>query len=302
MSRFSKRSTRLALTTSLAREEGLRRGGRWGSAVRSDGFQLREVTNVATPYSRHETPIVNTIPGSVALAEVTLPGNQSFVAVSLYGAFDNGYSVRTVHKELSDLTPLLDSPLGKRVVVGGDLNCSTQVDPPHRARHRNLFERFASFGLINLLDLTSDGRARLENCWCDDELCRHVRHIGIETAPQPNPGRTTTSSPRARSPTAWSTAGWSMKESLIPGASAITAQSSRFSDWTMHHDRRHRRRALPIRRSGSSVEANALEGRQASQLRAPPAVSGRTQLSVPSPPSFVFVCAPPSSMSSSEPP
>lgn len=169
----------------VARAEGLGRGGRWGSAVCSDRLVLREVPQVATPYSKNETPILSTIPGSVAAAEATLPDNGSFVAVSLYGAFDHGYSVTTVHKQLSDLTPLLDSSFGKRVVIGGDLNCSTQVDPPHRVRHRNLFERFASLGLVNLLDLTADARGKLTNCWCDDELCRHVqthRHRDSATA------------------------------------------------------------------------------------------------------------------------
>lgn len=169
----------------VARVEGLGRGGRWGSAVCSDEFSLRDISHVATPYSKHETPILNTIPGSVSSAEVTLPGHESFVAVSLYGAFDYGYSVTTVHKQLSDLTPLLDSSFGKRVVIGGDLNCSTQVDPPHRARHRNLFDRFASLGLVNLLDLTADWRGKLTNCWCDEEVCRHVqthRHRNSATA------------------------------------------------------------------------------------------------------------------------
>lgn len=169
----------------VARAEGLGRGGRWGSAVCSDRLALTEVSHVSTPYSKHETPILSTIPGSAAAAQVALSGNESFVAVSLYGAFDHGYSVTTVHKQLSDLTPLLDSPFGKRVVIGGDLNCSTQVDPPHRARHLNLFERFASLGLVNLLDLTAGSRSRLENCWCDDEMCRHVqthRHRNSATA------------------------------------------------------------------------------------------------------------------------
>jgi endonuclease/exonuclease/phosphatase family metal-dependent hydrolase len=81
----------------------------------------------------------------------------------------------TGHRALSDLTPLMDSALRHQVIVGGDLNCSSQLPPPGRARHRNLFDRFGTLGLINLTGLTAASRPALTGCPCEDEPCRHVQ-------------------------------------------------------------------------------------------------------------------------------
>jgi hypothetical protein len=67
--------------------------------------------------------------------------------------------------------------LGKRLIIGGDFNCSTQLPGRDRERHRNLFERFATLGLVDLLALTADTRPTLANCPCSDEPCRHVQTL-----------------------------------------------------------------------------------------------------------------------------
>jgi exonuclease III len=82
-----------------------------------------------------------------------------------------------MHRVLSDLTPLLDTRFGKHVIIGGDFNCSTQLMGRDRARHRNLFERFTTLGLVDLLALTAESRPPLDNCPCRDEPCRHVQTL-----------------------------------------------------------------------------------------------------------------------------
>jgi hypothetical protein len=99
------------------------------------------------------------------------------VFVSPYGVLEEGYAVTTMHRVLSDLTPLLDRDLGKRLIIGGDFNCSTQRPGRDRDRHRNLFERFATLGLVDLLALTAGTRPALADCPCSDELCRHVQTL-----------------------------------------------------------------------------------------------------------------------------
>ena len=130
-----------------------------------------------TAKSRHHreaVPLIRAHPGCMAIAQVSIPNADPIVVVSMYGMIHESYAVTTVQGLLNDLTPLIDSALGKRLVVGGDLNLSTQLDPPHRQRHQNVFERFEAFGLVNLLSLRNT-RTPLEGCPCDDAPCRHVQ-------------------------------------------------------------------------------------------------------------------------------
>ena len=159
--------------TVVARSGGIGPTRHWGSAVVSYAGGLAEITSVRSPFGKAVLDLCQTFPGSVAVAHDR--GDHPTVFVSVYGVLDAGYAITTMHRILSDLTPLLDSPLGKRVILGGDLNASTQLPGKDRARHRNLFERFMTLGLIDLLGLTADERPPLQDCPCEDVPCRHVR-------------------------------------------------------------------------------------------------------------------------------
>jgi len=161
-----------------ARRPGLLKqiGGsrRWGSAVVSP-HPLTELHEVKNRYTRGAVTLIRQNPGAVVAVRIEVPGEQPLVAVSLYGLIDDGYAVTSVHRALSDLTPLMDSSLRHRVIIGGDLNCSSQLPAPDRARHRNLFERFHTLGLVDLTGLTAASRPPQENCPCEDDPCRHVQ-------------------------------------------------------------------------------------------------------------------------------
>jgi endonuclease/exonuclease/phosphatase family metal-dependent hydrolase len=101
-------------------------------------------------------------------------GERSITAVSVYGIFEDGYANPTMHRLLSDLTPLFDSRR-QRLLLGGDLNISTQLEPPWDRHSRNVFDRLEIFGLVGLLKLTADRREPLSDCPCRDEPCTHVR-------------------------------------------------------------------------------------------------------------------------------
>jgi len=99
--------------------------------------------------------------------------------VSMYGVIDNGYADTTVHRQLSDLASLFDDPhLGKNVILGGDLNVTTQWTGKE-ARYRDweitTLARIKAFGLADCLDLMRpDGP--LPGCDCPDgDGCRHIR-------------------------------------------------------------------------------------------------------------------------------
>lgn len=77
--------------------------------------------------------------------------------VSLYGLLERmlgtEYSITTLHRTLSDLTPVLSDPARRgRIVLGGDLNASLEWDRRRRSpTHRLLFERIEAFGLVSVL-------------------------------------------------------------------------------------------------------------------------------------------------------
>jgi hypothetical protein len=128
-------------------------------------------------------------PGCAIAADVTLDGGARCTAVSMYGLqefrkhidgepYRLRYAVTAVHRILSDLTPLIDlhgrSRVKRPLVLGGDLNVSSQIDPPDRRRHREVLERFAGLGLQDAWAAGPDS-SRAPDCICADDPCRHVR-------------------------------------------------------------------------------------------------------------------------------
>jgi exonuclease III len=165
-------------------------GGRaaFGTAVVVFGHDAVEIETGPLTGDR-TTRLTQTHPGAFVAARVKV-GAHDIVVVSLYGMLEGplldkqSYAVTTVHRSLSDLTPLLNARSTARV-VGGDLNVSTQVEPPHRAAHRVVFERIAAFGLGDCTGATASSRPRLENCPCaEGAACAHVqthRHARSES-------------------------------------------------------------------------------------------------------------------------
>jgi endonuclease/exonuclease/phosphatase family metal-dependent hydrolase len=117
---------------------------RWGSCVMTRNLSLTEVHLERNDY-----------PGALAVGEVTLPDESTLIVVSIYGLLDvHGYSITTLHRMLSDLTPLFNGELQERgrprVILGGDLNASIQFDQKQRNNsHRIFFQRLEDFGLVD---------------------------------------------------------------------------------------------------------------------------------------------------------
>jgi len=154
----------------------------WGSAIVSFGSRLLPIDSVVSPFNSAPNPVVRTFPGSVAIAEID--GSEPLVVVSAYGLIDRGYAETTVHRILSDLTPLIDQRRGRRMVIAGDLNITSQWSSKHRSflrgRHKeclaralNLIGRFEALGFHNIV-VRPDGP--LPGCECNaGASCRHVQ-------------------------------------------------------------------------------------------------------------------------------
>jgi len=150
----------------------------WGSAVVGLTTDVVAVTAATGRYNSKPVELLATLPGIVAIGAIEFAGN-SLTLVSMYGLIDDGYADTTVNRVLSDLVPLFDDPArGKRLVLGGDLNISTQwvgAQERYRAWEQATFNRIAAFGLHDCCDLFRNP-GRLDGCDClDGDDCRHVR-------------------------------------------------------------------------------------------------------------------------------
>jgi endonuclease/exonuclease/phosphatase family metal-dependent hydrolase len=122
-------------------------------------------------------PFETSRPGAWAAASIDVPRVGPVTAISLYGLLDE-ISDASVHRSLSELSPLLDDPRwNQRVLLGGDLNTGTQwrASSPYLARDRVVLERIEAFGLVDLLaERRTPGR--LEGCHCSlGDECTHTR-------------------------------------------------------------------------------------------------------------------------------
>jgi hypothetical protein len=149
----------------------------WTSAVIS-GQKSREITD-ARPQWRHSkrnVPFHCSRPGSWAAARVeTELGPISSVA--LYGLMDE-LSDASVHRSLSELSPVFDDPTyNELVVLGGDLNTSAQwpKGDTFYKRDRNVLDRIEALGLVDCLRAKRPP-GRLTDCPCaEGDECGHVR-------------------------------------------------------------------------------------------------------------------------------
>lgn len=123
-----------------------------------------------------DLPFVSSRPGSWTAAKVSRDGHYFLTAVALYGLLDEK-SDASVHRSLSELTPLFEDNRYRRLLVlGGDLNvlAAPGSTDPTRDRHRSVLERIRAFGLVDCLEAMRP-HGSLDGCRCGrvDE-CRHT--------------------------------------------------------------------------------------------------------------------------------
>ncbi|MGH9894322.1 MAG: hypothetical protein ACREA0_20530, partial [bacterium] len=104
-------------------------------------------------------------PGAFCVAQAKLPSRRVVTVASVYGMLAlrvrNGrrYAVTTVHRTLSDLTPILDVKRSKAaVILAGDLNVTPQIREPDTAAHEAVIQRIKAFGLADCLGDAHDGQ------------------------------------------------------------------------------------------------------------------------------------------------
>jgi endonuclease/exonuclease/phosphatase family metal-dependent hydrolase len=116
---------------------------RWGSAVWSSKYELKEVQ-------------VTTYRGWIQAAQVA--HSKALTLISMHVELDRaGRSIPNLHKMLSDLTPLLEA--SPQVVLGGDLNADVVFDKRYGTqRHSIAFDRIEDLGLSHCNRLIPPGQ------------------------------------------------------------------------------------------------------------------------------------------------
>jgi endonuclease/exonuclease/phosphatase family metal-dependent hydrolase len=149
----------------------------WCSAVTAWDVDLR-----APPDEDRCEPLHVSQKGAYAVG-VAVVSDTPIVVASVYALWDYGwlpqgakprYAHTSLHRAISDLTPILDTAgHGMSVIVGGDFNTSSQFPSPHREAFRTVHDRLIGLGLHNV-SLRTEGEL-LDGCPCVDEPCRHVQ-------------------------------------------------------------------------------------------------------------------------------
>jgi len=107
----------------------------WGSAVFASNGRVREL------------PLPDEHRGWYIAAEVEIPGESPFVAVSVHARILNGYVRSNIDHAFDSLEPLLD---GQSFVVGGDFNLSRLYDEANKTTHHGeFFDLIESRGFFN---------------------------------------------------------------------------------------------------------------------------------------------------------
>jgi len=140
--------------------------GSWGTWIVPFGrIELTEIPWVRLGDKRPPGCVEASHPGAFCVTEAKLSSGRVVTMASVYGMLAlrvrNGrrYAVTTVHRTLSDLTPILDVKRSKgAVILAGDLNVTPQIREPETAAHEAVIQRIKAFGLVDCLGEAHDGQ------------------------------------------------------------------------------------------------------------------------------------------------
>jgi hypothetical protein len=178
------------------RSQGGKKVRGWAAAIASP-YSLTWPDDVWTLSPRNgdrRSKLTVSRPGSWTASVVSLPTGESITAISLYGLLDER-SDASVHRSISDLTPLFeDERYNRLLLLGGDLNalCTAEAGSRRLFRDQSILDRITNgFGLVDLLRESlrknDPTRGRLPECRCSfGDDCRHTwtyRHTRNPTVP-----------------------------------------------------------------------------------------------------------------------
>jgi endonuclease/exonuclease/phosphatase family metal-dependent hydrolase len=149
----------------------------WTTAIISPHplTEIRDARATSVDGRRPNVRFGNSRPGSWIAGVAELSGDETLTCIAIYGLMDE-LSDASVHRALSDLGPLFSDERYKlRLVMGGDLNITTQYPAGRRLEAcKAVLSRIEAYGLTDCLAAKWTGID--EVCGCTlGEACRHTR-------------------------------------------------------------------------------------------------------------------------------
>jgi hypothetical protein len=163
----------------------------WSTAVlaRSSPTFITDARTAREYKTPLQLPFKPSRPGSWTAASVKV-GRATITVVALYGLLDEK-SDASVHRSLSELSPLFDHPkYGKNLLLGGDLNifANPRSADPARERHLAVLDRIEAYGLRRCLGKFKRPLREAINDPCPCGLRRCRRHWRTYRRHPQNPG------------------------------------------------------------------------------------------------------------------
>jgi endonuclease/exonuclease/phosphatase family metal-dependent hydrolase len=158
-------------------------GRRWCAALAWfdwTRFEVDPEARVRLVDAKWDEPTISH-PGQFAVGHLRTGPTDSLTLVSLYGIWDSQpekrtqiFAEATLHRAVSDLTPLLRS--GRPVVIAGDLNLVRDYEGAQawQAQSDTVFDRLEAYG-VEVVGPHRPSDVTLTNCPCRrPHTCRHV--------------------------------------------------------------------------------------------------------------------------------
>lgn len=167
----------------FARCETAKPGSEWGTGIYEPTGRL---SAVELPRASHD--------GGAIVAQLPVSGAADLTLISVYGVLEKflgtEWSIPSLHRTISDLTPILADPQRRgRIILAGDFNANVRWDKGTKlstpGSHSLLFDRLEAFGLRCLMPAYRDqeqpvvtfktrGQWLLDYIFVSNELVAHA--------------------------------------------------------------------------------------------------------------------------------
>jgi hypothetical protein len=165
---------------------------RWfASAVATTGALKARPRSAMALHEAADGELASSHPGQFAVTDVEADNDRVVTMISLYGIWDtmldsgDKYTEATLHRAVSDLTPIFQERRADYVLIAGDLNLYSYSDgSAWGERWMTVLARLKTYGIELCGPFRPESDPRLDRCPCPDTECRHVNTFLYKSDPK----------------------------------------------------------------------------------------------------------------------